>query len=355
MPTSFIKTKLLNKKALIVASSICFTIFLFFMFKADSHVVDEALHPTKQYSSWAFYLGALSAISLFFGAIAGIFYTPKPSVIAAMTAFGAGALLAALSIELIAPTVLDIVHHKHDVDPEAKSHAIYTMGSLIFGCITGGLTFFLFDEMLNNKGAFKRKISTIITHMNIAALRKSEVDIDKDIHILDNKELHDELEKEDGAPMSIWLGLLVDGIPESFVIGAGFLTVLSMKISTGVEPVFLEIVPFTLIGGLFLANFPEAMSSAIGMKKQGFSTTKVLVLWGSMVLIVAIGSTIGYWIGAEVPHEIEVGIEGIAAGAMLTMIAQTMIPEAVHIGGPKVVGLSTLIGYLSAISFSLFE
>ena len=90
---------------------------------------------------------------------------------------------------------------------------------------------------------------------------KSETEIDKDIHILDNKELHDELEKEGGAGMSIWLGLLVDGIPESFVIGAGFLTVLSMKLGAGIEPVFLDIIPYTLIGGLFLSNFPEAIFS----------------------------------------------------------------------------------------------
>lgn len=355
MANSFIKTKILSRKSLVYTGIIGIAAFAFFMFKADSHKIDEVLHPTQQYSSWAFMLGVLSSISLFFGAVAGIFYTPKPSVTAAMTAFGAGALLAALSVELISPTVLDIVHHKHDLIPGAESHAFYTMGSLIFGCIVGGVVFVVLDEMLNNQGGFKRKLSTIIGHMNIAALRKSEKEIDKDIHILDNKELHDELEKEGGAPMSIWLGLLVDGIPESFVIGAGFLTVLSMKLGAGIEPVFLDIIPYTLIGGLFLSNFPEAMSSSIGMRKQGFSVSKVLLLWGSMVLIVAAGSTIGYWIGAEVPHEIEVGIEGIAAGAMLTMIAQTMIPEAVHIGGPKVVGLSTLMGYLSAISFSLFE
>lgn len=355
MSNSFIKTKILSRRSLIYTGMIGLIAFVFFMVKSDSHEIDEVLLPTQQYSSWAFLLGILSSISLFFGAIAGILYTPKPSVTAAMTAFGAGSLLAALSIELISPTVLDIVRHKHDGIAGAESHAFYTMGSLIFGCIVGGVIFVIFDELLNNKGAFKRKMSTIINHMNITALRKSESDIDKDIHILDNKELHDELEKEGGAPMSIWLGLLVDGIPESFVIGAGFLTVLSMKIGAGIEPEFLNIIPYTLIGGLFLSNFPEAMSSSIGMLKQGFSIMKVLLLWGSMVLIVSIGSTIGYWIGAEVPHEIEVGIEGIAAGAMLTMIAQTMIPEAVHIGGPKVVGLSTLMGYLAAISFSLFE
>jgi len=52
---------------------------------------------------------------------------------------------------------------------------------------------------------------------------------------------------------------------------------------------------------------------------------------------------------------VEVGLEGIAAGAMLTMIAQTMIPEAVHLGGSAMVGLSTLAGFLAAVGFKLVE
>jgi zinc transporter ZupT len=121
------------------------------------------------------------------------------------------------------------------------------------------------------------------------------------------------------------------------------------------NPSFTEVLPYTLIAGLFLSNFPEALSASLGMKKSGMSTGKIMLMWMSLVLIIAIGALGGYYVGASIPHEIEIGIEGLAAGAMLTMIAQTMIPEAVHIGGAKVVGLSTLIGYLSAVAFKLFE
>ncbi|MES2837729.1 MAG: hypothetical protein V4667_09410 [Bacteroidota bacterium] len=113
--------------------------------------------------------------------------------------------------------------------------------------------------------------------------------------------------------------------------------------------------PYTLVAGLFLSNFPEALSASIGMKKSGMSTTKIMLMWMSLVVIIAVGSLVGYYIGSSIPHEIEIGIEGLAAGAMLTMIAQTMLPEAVHIGGTKVVGLATLVGYLSAVAFKLFE
>ena len=355
MSKIFQPKSLMNRKMLYALAAVSILVFAFVMFKADSHEVDEDLNPTQQYSTWAFMIGAVSAISLLLGAIVGILFTPRPSVTAALTAFGAGALLAALSVELIAPTVMDIVKHKHDGTAGAESHAIYTMASLLIGCILGGVIFVIGDELLNNRGAFMRKVSTMIGHMNITALRKSQKQIENDEHILESDEMKAEMKEHGNAPMSIWLGLLIDGIPESFVIGAGFLTLLSAQIGAGVDPAFTDIIPYTLVAGLFLSNFPEAMSSSIGMKKQGMGAGKILLLWGSMVMIIAIGSVVGYYIGASIPHELEIGIEGLAAGAMLTMIAQTMIPEAVHIGGPKIVGLSVLIGYLSAVAFKLFE
>jgi zinc transporter ZupT len=344
-----------TRKKLIIFSLVSFGLFVLFQFLASSGEVDPNLHPTKQYSSWAFYIGVISAISLLFGSVAGILFTPRPSVTASMTAFGAGALLAALSVELIAPTVMEIVEHSHDHVANAKSHAIYTMGALLIGCVAGGILFVTLDEMLSNKGAFMRKVSTMLNYVTPKTLRKTHENPEEEKHLLEYTEIKEEVKEHNNAPMSIWLGLLIDGIPESFVIGAGFLSLLSMKIGAGIDPSFGEVIPYTLVAGLFLSNFPEALSSSIGMKKQGMSTTRILTLWGSLVLIIAIGSTVGYYIGSEVPHEIEISIEGLAAGAMLTMIAQTMIPEAVHIGGNRVVGLSTLAGYLSAVAFKLFE
>lgn len=312
----------------------------------------DMFHPTTKYAMWAFALGGISAISLPMGSLAGIIFKPRASVTAAFTAFGAGALMAALSVELIAPTIMEIVGQipsptgmVHD-----KSHAFYTMGALLLGCILGGLLFFFLDEAISSQGGFLRKMSTKILFFKKKHPNTNTVS-EQDINTL---EKHEAKEQKSGA-MGIWLGLLIDGIPESFVIGAGFLAILSAKLAAGTSPDFSAVVPYTLIASMFLSNFPEALGSSIGMKKQGMSTGKILMLWSSLVILVAIGATVGYYLGAEVPHEVEIGIEGLAAGAMLTMIAQTMLPEAVHIGGTRVVGLSTLIGYLSAVAFKLCE
>lgn len=142
-----------------------------------------------------------------------------------------------------------------------------------------------------------------------------------------------------GAPIAIWLGILLDGIPESLVIGAGMTK---------------EGLSLSLLAGLFLSNFPESLSSSVGMKDQGFSFRKILLMWTSLMLFVGIGAALGSLFFADASHEAHALIEGIAVGAMLTMIAQTMLPEA-YLKGGSLVGISTLGGFLAAIFFKTLE
>ena len=136
-----------------------------------------------------------------------------------------------------------------------------------------------------------------------------------------------------GASMAIWLGILLDGIPESLVIGAS-LTASGISLS--------------LIVGLFLANYPEALSSARGMLEENFSRTRILLMWSSIMLLTGIGAAFGkHVMDASNPFFLPV-LEGLAAGAMLTMIAQTMLPEA-YIKGGSIVGFCTMAGFLCAI------
>ena len=91
------------------------------------------------------------------------------------------------------------------------------------------------------------------------------------------------------------------------------------------------------------------------MNQAGFGKAKIIILWTSLMVITALGAGLGYALGESLPHSVAILVEGVAAGAMLTMIASTMIPEAVHLGGGNIVGISTLFGFLSAIAFKLFE
>ena len=459
-----------------------------------------------QYTLWAFLLGGMSTVSLLLGCILGVTWKPRVGLAAAMTAFGAGALLAALSIELVAPTVLALVGEGHAGAAAAPTshHEVQALFALLIGSLVGGLLFVLLDNLLNSGGGFLRKAATTITYFRkrrreylgemlsrlgqiecirsippekiqmlvdhvrpvsfeegeqlfdegtdgdrmffiesgvvslfrggepLATLRQGDVlgeiavlsraprtagavattpvvaiqlltedferlrkqcpelevaatriaaeridelqkrhDAGSSLAIAEEwaqaatgsvqslplptvEEVQETAQEHDGAALSIWLGILLDGIPESFVIGAGFLAILTTKLASG-SPGFFEVIPYTLIAGLFLSNFPEAMSSSIGMKAQGWKTFRIILMWSSLVLMTALGAVVGYSVGAEVSHLTVVAIEGLAAGAMLTMIAQTMIPEAVHLGGPNVVGLSTLSGFIAALAFKLLE
>ena len=141
-----------------------------------------------------------------------------------------------------------------------------------------------------------------------------------------------------GAGMAIWLGILLDGIPESLVIGMLAASASGMSLA--------------FVAGVFLANFPEAMSSALSMRSQGMKLLTIYAMWGSIVLITGIGAFLGATMFPPEPTGniffFIIGIEGLAAGAMLTMIAQTMLPEAFEQGG-SIIGLSTLAGFLSAL------
>lgn len=142
-----------------------------------------------------------------------------------------------------------------------------------------------------------------------------------------------------GAPMAIWLGALLDGIPESLVLGA---SMLHASVSS------------SLIAGIFFSNFPEALSSSAGMREQHLPYAKILWMWTSLMLVSGVGAFLGNLLFAEAPPYLFALIEGVAAGAMLTMVAETMLPEAYHKGG-TITGMATLVGFLLAIFFKTLE
>ena len=183
----------------------------------------------------------------------------------------------------------------------------------------------------------------------IDALRSGGTEVPSAVDLNNMKEEHS------NAGMAIWLGNLLDVIPESFVIGTVMLSLVAAKSATGAELHFFDVVPLTLVGALFLSNFPEALSASVNMKQQGFSTPKILGLWMTLTVICAVGAAFGAYVGESIPHAAMIAVEGIAAGAMLTMIGSAMLPEAAHLSSPNMAGFSTLLGFVSAVGFKLFE
>jgi len=171
----------------------------------------------------------------------------------------------------------------------------------------------------------------------------------------DASDLQQARKEHKGAPLAIWLGILLDGIPESFVIGSGLFILLQSKVGQIESLSFSDVIPYTLIAGLFLSNFPEALASSANMRLQGMRKQSIFLLWFSLMIITAAGAGGGFLLADSISSVSLSFVEGLAAGAMLTMIAAAMIPEAVHMGKANSVGLSVLAGFLAAIAFKLLE
>ena len=305
------------------------------------------------YITWAFLLGLMCAGSLLIGAYIGVGFELQKNTVGLLAAFGAGALLCALVLELVAPSVNAMLSAK---TPEAKALETFHFFCMVGGAGAGGIVFVLLDLLLIEHGGYLRKTAYILTHHNHQ--RKQEN--------LDTKAPHSKTlpsaaqlaashKSHHNAATAIWLGNLLDGIPESFVLGTLLTSTIAAKASAQVPVALTDVLPYTLIAGMFLSNLPEALSSAAQMRAQGMSKTKIYMMWGSLVLMTGLGAACGAYLGEHIPHGLMIFAEGLAAGAMLTMICAAMVPEAVHLSSPNLAGLFTLAGFLSAVIFKMFE
>ena len=159
-------------------------------------------------------------------------------------------------------------------------------------------------------------------------------------HLPSLAEFSHHLNQHKAAYMAIWLGILLDGIPESLMIGS--------HMTDG------HMLSMSLLAGLFLSNYPEALSSSASMREQGIPFKQVLIAWTLLMVLTGIGAGLGSIVLAGASHTTFALIGGLAAGAMLTVIAETMLPEA-YVKGGSIIGFVTLLGFLTAVSFKGFD
>jgi len=140
-----------------------------------------------------------------------------------------------------------------------------------------------------------------------------------------------------GGGLAIASGSLLDGIPESVVLGVGLLG------GAGVS--------LAVLSAIFLSNLPEGLSSAVGMRKAGRSATYVFGLWIGIAVASGVASAAGAALMGGASPDLLAMVSALAAGALLTMIADTMIPEAVE-GEGGLAGLFVVLGLLTAFALS---
>ena len=235
--------------------------------------------------------GGVSGSAVLLGALAAMFLPIRKKMIGYIMAFGTGVLIGAASYELLGESV-----HNGGLLPTG------------IGFVAGAIVFTLFDIMISNRGAKNRKRSG---HKAAAS-----------------------------SGIVLFTGTIMDAIPESIMIGTSLLE--GGKVS------------FLLVTAIFISNFPEGLSSTSGMKKSGYSKKKMILLWSSVFVIAGIASMAGYIFLDGTSKEVLSGIAGFAGGAIIAMVASTMMPEAFEDSGPMT-GFLAAIGLLASLVLDQFS
>jgi ZIP family zinc transporter len=235
--------------------------------------------------------GLLSGSALVIGAGIAYLFNLSHRTVAGAMAFGSGVLIAALSFELM--------------------EQAYLKGGFLgsaLGFLGGALVYSIANVAITRAGGHHRKCSR--RPQQTAA---------------------------EGAGLAIAMGALVDGIPESIAIGAGLLEGMGVSLVT--------------VLAVFLSNLPEGLSSAAGMRRAGRSPTYVFGIWGGIAVIAGIAALVGnvalmncdpVWIAL---------VLAVAAGGILAMIIDTMVPEAFEIAH-EFAGMIAVVGFLLAFVLS---
>jgi ZIP family zinc transporter len=236
--------------------------------------------------------GLVSASSLPVGA-AIAFAVPVPHRVQGLVlAFGAGVLFGAVAYELV----------------EEAVRASVTSFDVGLGFAAGALTFYLGSVALERMQARPRGAGRLASRRNARS-----------------------------AGLAIVLGAVLDGIPESFVIG------LSLLGGSGVT--------LSLLVAVFLSNVPESLGATEDLEAGGMSRPGILGLWALVVLASGLAAALGFGLLGGAPLWLIVAIQAFAGGAILTMLAESMIPEAYEKGG-RAVGLATSLGFALAAFLS---
>lgn len=221
--------------------------------------------------------GALAASSLVIGVVLSFARRWSPRQIGLVLAFGAGALISAVSFELA-----------------QEALAIAGAGITGLGLGAGALTYFALDWLIERRAA-----------------------------------------GEGGTALA--LGAFLDGIPEQLVLG------INIAAGSGVG--------VSLLVAIFVSNLPESMGSAEEMRKSGTSRGAILRLWLGVAAICTLATVAGYLVADGASRDFKAAIDGFAAGALLVMLIDSMIPDATRDAG-RWAGLVTVLGFALAAGLS---
>lgn len=227
--------------------------------------------------------GVVAGSMLLLGAAIAWFVKVPSAVVAGIMAFGAGVLISALAYELV-----------------AEAHAVGGLWPTVLGFAVGALVYVGASALVDARGRRAGKG-----------------------------------EQQTGSALLI--GALVDGIPESVVLGT------SVAASGGLS--------LPIVVAIAISNLPEGLSSTAEMKKSGRRARYVFGVWGAVVAVSGLAALLGFLLLQNAAPELTAVITTIAAGGILAMVCNTMIPTA-FARDRALTGLFATLGFLAAFTIS---
>jgi ZIP family zinc transporter len=253
----------------------------------------------------AAFWGFVAASSLILGAVIAFAFRVSDRALGLVLAFGSGVLMSTVAYELV-----------EDALSEAPTSALFAVA---FGA--GAVTFYLGSVLLARRSAGPAPISEPETPAATPATPA---------HLASHRGRR-------SAGTEIVLGTILDGIPESVVLGLSLLGGATVSV-----PVLVAV---------FISNVPEALGASADLRQDGEPRGRILRLWIVVALASGAAAGLGYGIVGLAPAWVVTAVQAFAGGAILAMLAESMVPEAYHKGG-RAVGLATAFGFAVAAILS---
>jgi zinc transporter, ZIP family len=228
----------------------------------------------------AFFWGTVASCSLLIGCALALWRTIPMRPLGLIMAFGAGVLISAVAYELV----------------EEAFDTSLGSGGIAVGFAAGSLSFYLGNRLLDRSGS--------------------------------------------GSATALVLGIVLDGIPESLVIGLTLLTGDGLSVA--------------MLAAVFLSNLPESIAATSGLKDGGWRPRRIVGLWIAVVVVAGLSAAIGHATLGDASPALVAAVLAFAGGAILTMLAEAMIPEAFEHGG-QLVGPVTSLGFALAFAIAALE
>lgn len=234
----------------------------------------------------------LSGSGLLIGAVGGYYLSLQHTVVSRVMTVSAGILLAVVAVDLV-----------------INARASATLTWTVVGLLGGATVFSSVNWLLSRYGARHRK------RCGDCVEQPGE-------------------EQQPGSGLAIAAGTFLDGVPEGVVLGLSVLHQGTPGLGT--------------VAAFFLGNIPEALSSSAGMRRAGRSESYVFGLWVGIFLMIGLAAAVAALVLRDTSPAVRGTVDAFAAGAILALVSETMIPEAFH-GSPQFNGLLVVTGFVALL------